>query len=387
MRLVCKKGKTMDSLKSRKVGGNKGLLAGGLAGVGLAMTVMLVGCADHRICQRDFQRMQRVGMRAETAKPTTAPAAEAAMLDRELGPYRIGPGDIVQVTVTVPQEAAVSQVVPALLVRVKSDGTINMPLAGSIKVADLTLEDAEQAVLAAYVPKSYRQANVLIQVTQAAPTNVLVLGAVVNPGLVPLSRTERNLLFAMARAGGASQSASGAVTLRRIRQTDTVTLNLRDPEQLKAALAIEPLEQGDIVTVQAAKPNTVFVGGLVLASSPQSYAPGTEITLLQAVAAAGGLRTDVTPREATLIRRMDGKDVHVKLDLDRIATGKDDNITLAAGDILWVPHTFGTRVQEFINQNLKIGASAHASYGANYRDSGSALYGDEKGAQRAVIVP
>jgi len=281
----------------------------------------------------------------------------------------------------------VAQVVAALQVRVKSDGTINMPLAGSIKVADLTLEDAEEAVLAAYVPKSYRQANVLIQVSQAVPTNVLVLGAVVNPGLVPLSRTERNLLFAMARAGGASQSASGAVTLRRIRQAETVTLNLRDPEQLKAALAIEPLEQGDIVTVQAAKPNTVFVGGLVLASSPQSYAPGTEITLLQAVAAAGGLRTDVTPREATLIRRMDGKDVHVKLNLDRIATGKDDNITLAAGDILWVPHTFGTRVEEFINRNLRIGASANANYGASYRDSGSAIYGDEKGAQRAVIVP
>ena len=36
---------------------------------------------------------------------------------------------------------------------------------------------------------------------------------------------------------------------------------------------------------------------------------------------------------------MNGHDVHVKLDLDRIQRSEDPDITLAAGDVLWVPFT------------------------------------------------
>ncbi len=93
-------------------------------------------------------------------------------------------------------------------------------------------------------------------------TNVLVVGAVAAPGLVPLRRTERNMLFAIVGAGGISEIASGQATLHRIRTpTDEVTLNLTDPIQLRDALALKPLKQGDIVYVYAAQPNTVFGGG------------------------------------------------------------------------------------------------------------------------------
>lgn len=138
--------------------------------------------------------------------------------------------------------------------------------------------------------------------------------------------------------------------------------------------------------MHAAKPNTVFVGGLVNVAGPQAYPPDTEVTILQAVAAAGGLRTDLLPREATLIRRVEGKDVHVKLNLNRLAKGKDENIVLAAGDILWVPHTAGTRVHEFINNTVYIQVGASAFYGARYYDIGSRRYGDEKQAGRDTVI-
>jgi len=109
----------------------------------------------------------------------------------------------------------------------------------------------------------------------------------------------------------------------------------------------------------------VFVGGLVKSSLPQVYPPGTNVTVLQAIAAAGGLRTDVTPREATLIRRTkDGKDIQVKLNMDRITRGQDPNLVLVAGDVLWVPDTVETVVQNWINQNVyfKFGGSANVFY-------------------------
>jgi hypothetical protein len=171
-------------------------------------------------------------------------------------------------------------------------------------------------------------------------------------------------LFAIVGAGGASELASGVVSLRRLRNPhEEVTLDLTKPMELRAALALEPLRDGDVVNVHAATPNTIYVGGLVVAPRPQSYPPGVEVSVLQAIAGSGGLRTDIFPKLGTLIRRMpDGRDVHVKLDLDRIGDGRDPNILLAAGDILWVPHTWETRVQEWISQNIYIRAGASVHY-------------------------
>jgi len=106
----------------------------------------------------------------------------------------------------------------------------------------------------------------------------------------------------------------------------------------------------------------------VVMPGPQPYAPGTHVTVLQALAAASGLRTDLTPRYATLSRQMNGRDVHVKLDLDRIQKSKDPNITLAAGDVLWVPFTLETRIEDWLNRNFffRVGASVNANYGLNY---------------------
>jgi len=122
-----------------------------------------------------------------------------------------------------------------------------------------------------------------------------------------------------------------------------------------------------MVVVEAATPNTIFVGGLVIAPRPQSYPPGVRVSVLQALAAAGGLRLDVFPREATLIRRApDGRDVHVKLDLNRLKNNRDPNFLLAAGDVLWVPHTVETRIHEWIGQNISLRAGAAANANVTY---------------------
>jgi polysaccharide export outer membrane protein len=258
------------------------------------------------------------------------------------------------------------------MVRVSRQGEIELPYVGKIKVGGMVLEDVEKAIQTAYVPKVYKDLIAHVEVVLPETTNVLVVGAVTRPGLVQLRRTQRSLLHAIVGAEGASSVASGLVTLRRLRRpAEEVTLNLRDPEELRASLTLDPLEQGDIVTVQAAMPNTIFVGGLVMTAHPQPYPPGIAPTVLQAIAASGGLRTDVTPREATLIRRMpDGRDVHVKLNLDRITTGQDRNIELAAGDILWVPDTVETRVQDWINRNIFLRAGVSATWNISYNTTG-----------------
>jgi protein involved in polysaccharide export with SLBB domain len=248
--------------------------------------------------------------------------------------------------------------------RVDRGGNIDLPTVGPVKVGGLELEDAEAAVKAAYVPNVFKDATVYVKLTEPQATRVVVTGAVTAPSVVQLPRTERNVLFAINGAGGLSDTSSGQVTLRRIRQpAEEVVIDIKNPDGLAAALAIEPLEDGDLLRVHAAMPNIIFVGGLVNAPQPQHYPAGVNVTVLQSLVGAGGLRMDLFPREATLIRRMpDGSDAHVRLDLLRIQSGQDPNIELAAGDVLWVPHTIETRIEEFLNRNVFLRGGAVVTY-------------------------
>ena len=336
----------------------------------VGLLILLAGCSDHRMSMAEFMALQEQ-RQEEAAQVETDRKVVTQRLDRKLGPYRVGAADVLAVVVTgVDQEVPF----PPLQVRIDREGNIDLPVVGAVAVASKELEDVEAAIHAAYVPRVLKDATVHVQVAELATTNVLVVGAVTRPGLVPLRRTERDVFHAIVNAGGlVSELASGSATLCRIRQPeDKVTLDLTQPEGIQVALALDPLEHGDILTVHAATPNTYFVGGLVNAPHPQQYPQGVRMTVLQVLAASLGLRTDISPREATLIRRMaDGSDVHVKLDLDRITTGKDPNLVLAAGDILWVPHTFSTRVQDWVNRNVFVRAGVSATAGVNYNAYGT----------------
>lgn len=346
--------------------------AGSMAFAG-ALQLVCVSCqSDYRISLDEFLASTRGAPTTEQPAPTNAELV--AMLNQRLGPYRVGPGDELTVQLTGRDGSALF---PALAVRVRRGGDIDLPLVGAVSVAGKELEDVEAAIRSVYVPAVYNDAVCYVSLDRAEVANVLVVGAVSEGGLVPLYRHQRNLLFAVVGAGGVSEDASGQATLRRLREPGAErTFDLTDPAGLQAALTIDPLENGDIVHVHAAQPNTVFVGGLVNRPAPQSYPAGTKITVLQAIAAAAGLRTDVTPSEGTLIRRMpDGTDRHVKLDLDSMARGECPNILLAAGDVLWVPETFETQVQDFLNRNVFLRAGISVNYnvtGIEYLNRASA---------------
>ena len=349
----------------------------------LLVVFAVAGCGgDNRISMEEFLEIQQRLDQAPGAPDSETAAARTTRIDQQLGPYKVGPADVLTVTVIGGGQAAQAVTVQ---VRVCRDGTIELPLVGRVKVADMELEDVEQAIKKAYLGEVYQQATVIVVGAAAYATSVLVTGAVTSPGLVKLRRNQRSLLFAIVSAGGVSSMASGRVTLCRIRSPEEkVTLDLTDPEGVIEALGLAPLEDGDMVAAEAAEPNTVCVGGLVNAPRPQTYPPGVRVTVLQAIAAAAGLRTDVFPKEATLIRRMpDGQDVYVKLDLDRLTTGKDANIALAAGDILWVPHTLQTRFQEWVSRNIYVRGGINTGLTYNFIHSKDIL---KEGPPPSILI-
>lgn len=325
----------------------------------LASGLVFAGCQqpDHRISMSEFLELQKS---SHASVEQTIAAMPPSTVDQQFGPYKVGHGDILRVTLTTMQEPPF----PPATVRVDRDGTVMLPVVGTVRVADMELEDVEDVVRSVYVPQVFGEAVVLIELLAPEATTVVVTGAVSLPGFVKLRRTERNMLHAIVAAGGLSQAAAGQATLRRVRNpAETATFDLTDPIQINQALALAPLENGDIVTVQSAPLNTVFIGGLVNRPAPLVLPAGVQVSALQAVASASGLRTDVTPTEGTLIRRLpDGRDVHVRLNLEAMARGEDPNIMLAAGDILWVPETAETKVQDFINRNIFMRAGVSVTY-------------------------
>jgi len=296
---------------------------------------------------------------AATSQPVFASSDSPAQR-----PYLLGPEDVIAVSLTGLSGIDTLSDATEVNARIAHNGTVNLPLVGPVDVAGYDIVDAEKAIRAAYVPRFVPTLAVGVQVAQYKTTDVVVVGAAQLPGLVYLRRNERDVLHAVAAAGGMAQNASGEVILRRMNDPDKeVRLFLRDPAKLRSVLALDPLNSGDVVEVVAAQPNTIFVGGLVNLPGPREFPPGTKVSILQALAAAGGVIEDVFPKEGTLIRQMpNGEDVHVKLDLDRLRSGKDPNLQLAAGDILWVPETFGTRTMAFVNQTFFLRAGATVSY-------------------------
>jgi len=330
-----------------------------------------VGCQqnDHRVRLETFLDMSEP---VATTQPSGVPAAWAP------GPYNVGSGDVLRLLISGPgaeqlgimptaagaRTAAASS--PGLLVRVDRNGGVTLPMVGRLEVSGKTLDEIATMVAEAYSPKYITEATVQVDVAMYHPTTVLVLGEVVDPGPVPLQRNQRSVLQAILRAGGPTPFASDQVVLVSASDPQNKQIfQINHVEGLIEAAQLDRLGEQDIVWLGRRGSDFVYVNGLVGMSRPVPVPRGSSLTVLQALAASGGLRTDVTPREATLVRHTaDGQDVHVKLDLDRIRNGSDTNIQLAAGDILVVPDTLETRVQDFINRNFffRAGVSATVSY-------------------------
>jgi protein involved in polysaccharide export with SLBB domain len=235
---------------------------------------------------------------------------------------------------------------------------IALPLVGRLQVAGLNLADLERAITDAYVPSYVKTVSVFAEVLATdEPTTVLVRGAAGTPGLVSLKNNQRNIMYALSSAGGFGPGASGKVRVRPIRSDEEEVLyDFGNADDVRRALLRPPLESGDMLLVEAAPVSAIYVLGLVNAQGPVPVPPGSKLSVVQAIAHAGGLRDFLEPKEATLRRTLpNGQEVRVKLNIAQMLAGERASIDLFPGDILEVPHTADTRFREWAMANVKLG--------------------------------
>lgn len=167
----------------------------------------------------------------------TPAAAQVSLQD-----YHIAPYDVLDITVFQVKDLDRT-------VQVTSTGTIVLPLIGEIRAAGRTTKEVEAEVTAKLGASYLQNPRVSVAIKQAAGQSITVDGAVMKPGVFPLTGTV-SLVQSVALAGGLNEVATkGSVTISRL-EGDKREIRSYDLEQIQSGKIGDPvLHAGDIVIV------------------------------------------------------------------------------------------------------------------------------------------
>jgi polysaccharide biosynthesis/export protein len=222
-----------------------------------------------------------------------APAA-AAPQDNE---YRLGPGDVVKITVYNNPDLATET-------EISLGGKISFPLIGEVTIGGLTRSQAEKTISArlgkgGFIPN----AHVNLLVAQYRSQQVSVMGEVNKPGNYPINKPT-SVAELIAMAGGITAKGSPVITIIQKDGNGRVVQREIEMKRLLPGGNAASLRLGhdDIVVVP---PMPVFyIYGEV--RQPGAYPIAPEMTVRQALSVGGGLTIRGTERGIQMERK--GKD-------------------------------------------------------------------------------
>lgn len=243
--------------------------------------------------------------------------------------YVLGPGDVVEISVFGYADLT-------RLTVILPEGTIMLPLVGTVRAAGLTVDELARALTRAYA-RYVKNPQVTVTIREFRRVLVSVLGLVARPGSYPLPPGAR-LLDAISAAGGLTEAADlGDVQILRPGQAPLSV-------DVARALAGHPdanpiLFGGDTIIVKEDLVNIVTVAGEV--EKPGRYRLRGELRVMDVLALAGGLTVRASLSGARLIRR----GVSEPLNLERLLLRQDMtlNTPVQPGDTILIPQDINDR--------------------------------------------
>jgi polysaccharide biosynthesis/export protein len=241
---------------------------------------------------RPFVGILAIGL--QLALGAVCRSAEAPTMTDQQHMSHLGPGDSVSVQVFGQPDVT--------NVYVGDDGTISVPLAGNIQVAGTSPVEAAAKVAKALKDGGYFvDPHVTIIVTQPNSQLVSVVGEVANSGRYPIN-PRTTLVDLLAQAGGLKETASDVGYVLRNDDNGHVSrypVSLSGLTDIKDALPTPTLLGGDSLVVPRAE--HVYVVGEV--TTPGTYPIESGMTVIQAIARAGGINERGSERRIQLKRR------------------------------------------------------------------------------------
>jgi polysaccharide export outer membrane protein len=267
----------------------------------------------------------------------------------------IGGGDLLKVSVFGAPESDQE-------VRVDQDGNVSLNFVGSVHVAGLTTNGAQDLIAKKLVAGGFfAQPQVSVFTKEYATQGVSVLGEVQHPGVYPLLGARR-LFDVLSLAGGTTPKAGKLVSITHRDHPDSPRSILLSNDPNEAVKGNIDVFAGDTVLVSRA--GVVYVVGDVHKPSGVTMDNGTDMTVLQAIAMAEGTNPTAALNKAKLIRRTPNGPQELPLALKDMLASKAPDIHLQSEDIIFVPNSAaksaGKRTLEAIIQS----ATGLAIYGA-----------------------
>jgi polysaccharide biosynthesis/export protein len=264
-----------------------------------------------------------------TTVPSTAPVVPAPTARPE---YRVGPGDIIEVTVLGNTDLSRTATV-------QPGGSIGLPLLNEVSVAGLTIGEIQRTLTSLLAKDFLVNPQVEVRVKEYHSQFVLVVGEVNTPGRKALRGSTR-LIDLLIEAGGFTPRAAGDVVITRAEGSfddgaKTLRMRLsRGQFSVSEYLSLElPMRSGDIVT--ALPKSYVTVEGEV--QRPSRFAIEGDLTVTGALSLAGGLtRFGSNKVKLQRIDKTTGKQTTIEVDLKAVRNGKKPDPPLEDNDRITV---------------------------------------------------
>jgi polysaccharide biosynthesis/export protein len=270
-----------------------------------------------------------------SSQPPPAATAEPSFSAGKLPGYRVGPRDLLDIRVYEMPELNVQR-------RVSEDGTVSLPPLSDLPVAGLTTPEIAATLKALLESKYAQRATVDVTIQEFRSRPISVIGAVKSPGSLAFSG-HWTLVEALTAAGGVDENHGNVLyVLRRAENglSDQATISLDDLLVRADPRVNIPLLANDLINVPAAVEVTVYCLGAVSRPGAVSFKSTERITLLAAIARAGGL-TDRASKTIRIKRADAAAGVpQMEADYKRILAGKDADVELHQGDVVVIKESF-----------------------------------------------
>ena len=311
---------------------------------------------------RPTQSGQTTGVSPSGSAAQPAGRGSSAVLVSPEEDYRIGPNDVVDIRVENAPELTQT-------FRVTAAGTFLMPYIGRVTAAKKTTEELALLIADGLRGDYLKDPRVSVSVKEFNSRSFFIQGSVRSPGVFQIEGRP-TMLELLTLAGGLTDThGASAYIIRRLKTTPTkeaepnvarTVAAANDPNgetestgedkpkyELKSAningllrgrfdqdVLLEP---GDIINIPPS--DVFFVAGEV--NAPGSFALKEGTTLQQAISLAQGTNYKAALGRGVIFREnsSSGKREELHIDIGAIMTGKKEDVTILANDIIMVPNS------------------------------------------------
>ena len=256
------------------------------------------------------------------------------LLTPPAGSYILGPGDIMEIEIAeVGRTLARTFVMP--------DGMVYYNLAGGVRAEGLTTAELSTQLREA-LKRDYTDPLVNVSLVEVRSRRYWILGRVFKPGLYPL-RQPTTLLEAISQAGGLFTSRFSGTTEELADLSNSVVIRNGQILPVNFEKLVRSgdtshniyLHHNDYVYLPSAATSTVLLLGAVAA--PQAVGYKDSLTLIDCIAQCKGPAKGANLKEVVIVRGTLDKPAASIVNLQSILTGKETNVLLQPGDIVWIP--------------------------------------------------